>query len=746
MIDVPVEVKDALRDGRLKKNYRIVVFQQYTDIYEIYSSHETYVAPTTATYVLYNNTTPHAFSYVEIIPASGESEYSINCPNDPDKTWLEFPLNVGDVIYVAHSDYVMLGVEDENNNTVEFTIDNNNLVTESVSIDERMNSGDKIKFGLCEGSSLEFQYFDKPLITGRRVQVFIDVDYSVMRLVYETILKFVRNQEVTISEDGNYRIYSETPDAFAFVNLTRGGEWEALVPTSTEDGTELIVDLLAEDVLDIGWIGLTTPDVYLQKQVNKKQIESYAIPMGFFDVKKCSRQASTGIIKVTAYNKLMSDYLDAKANDILIDAYNSDELSKLTGITVDALLSVALNDFTIQSGTEIELSYWDATSVSHNIFHEYDENGEETGKWIIVLDCSMTALSPSQISGLSQVGADATQVLNTCIDGLSELNRYIKVYGNLMTVQEYINMRFSTDVFSDPTIRIKYGNSSFDWKIKTYNDPKSPLVRDIDRTVLFKNIPSLVLLKNTSVVTDEEDSIAKNNFKSVIRDIIQNKIVKIIKISETELGSTIINDITTLPDITLRELQSAVYETACQFGQLDRTTDLFSGVELNYSRLFPQETLYPDDALYPDGAQSSATKSMYSKLWADDGNVHKWKNLIITYKGLDENQQEKDFTLQRIINADGTDNYDCSDNWLLRNLVWTEPQIWDFANAMALKMQDMTWFPFEMWCAGLPYVETGDEIEIPLGQNSYTSYVLQRQLKGIQNLQDTYINGNLDIF
>ena len=202
----------------------------------------------------------------------------------------------------------------------------------------------------------------------------------------------------------------------------------------------------------------------------------------------------------------------------------------------------------------------------------------------------------------------------------------------------------------------------------------------------------------------------------------------------------------TIPEFTLREIQTAVFETQCQFGQLSRETDLFSGVELNHSRLLPQETLYPDDALYPDGAAISTNRSMYSKLWADEGNIHKWRYLIITYKGLDENNNEADFTLQRTINADGTDDYNCSDNWLFRNLIWSAADVGDYADAMVAKMQDVTWFPFEMWCAGLPHIETGDEIEIPLGENSYTSYILQRQLKGIQNLQDTYINGTLDIF
>ena len=87
-----------------------------------------------------------------------------------------------------------------------------------------------------------------------------------------------------------------------------------------------------------------------------------------------------------------------------------------------------------------------------------------------------------------------------------------------------------------------------------------------------------------------------------------------------------------------------------------------------------------------------------------------------------------------------------SDNWLFKNLVWTDEEIEDYADAMVAKMQNLTWFPFEMWCAGLPYVETGDELEINVNGEAYTSYVLRRNLRGIQNLQDEMINGELDIF
>ena len=46
-----------------------------------------------------------------------------------------------------------------------------------------------------------------------------------------------------------------------------------------------------------------------------------------------------------------------------------------------------------------------------------------------------------------------------------------------------------------------------------------------------------------------------------------------------------------------------------------------------------------------------------------------------------------------LIKIYGTDDYNMSDNWLFRNLVWTSEQVAEYAEAMVAKMQDMTWFP-----------------------------------------------------
>lgn len=633
MIDVPIQVKDALRDGRLRKNYRF---------------------------------------------------------------------------NVLNSD-----------GTTDFTIDNDTLVSESVSIDERMCSGDTIKFGLCEGSSLEFQYFNHENITDRQIQAFIDIDYG-------------------------------------------------------EDAP-------------------------------------YSIPMGFFTVKNCSRQASTGIIKATCYNKLQSDYLDRKANQMLLDM-NGDDPTKIMSVydiqsqllseyaitereTIDYPVSPGIQRIVGIGGTSF--GYYSPIAGKDTPFSSYEYRRvtgivpEPTTEFSVYasseyiqfeitneywyldfikgdIDVFASHLSDfcadmrrsyytnmDRETARHQLAANAYFTIDVMIydeqqqtfvrkwryflldgscvpsEALAEINQEIHKGRARITIHLIKKMGIWTGggVAPEPTTDTSFIVSACKPFTYSYYEDYNPT------TQVFYGLITKTLDPH---ITFSDGSLFNENI--TLSDLFQ---VREAVLTEAEKIEYTIGN---LPEFTLRELVSADFETVAQFGQLDRETDLFSGVELNHSRLLPQETLYPDTALYPDGAAASATKSMYSKLWADEGNIHKWRYLIITYKGLDANNNEADFTLQRTINADGTDDYNCSDNWLFRNLVWTEQDIGTYADAMVAKMQDITWFPFEMWCSGLPYLETGDEIEIPLGEDSYTSYVLQRQLKGIQNLQDTYINGTLDIF
>lgn len=720
MIDVPVEVKDVLREGTYKKNYRFVV---------------------------------------------------LNEDGTPDET-------IG-------------------------TIDNDNLVSESVSIDERMCSGDTLKFGLCEGSSLEFQYFNKPNITGKRVQAFVDVQYRV-----GIMGRIDAEGSFTVSISGTYTFELKDGSATGlYITYAGGGDMYVDFVLGQTTDTE---ELEAGDV-----VTLNNPSSDALFEVSTDMWDT--IPMGFFDVKKCSRQASTGIIKVTAYNKLQSDYLDAKANLLIDESFTA------SSVYLIDILRVLLKDYGInpKEYEYITPTTTFQTSVESNAKDyftkfKYSSLYGDQGPFSPTVIQGNYSISTSTNFGISEVTyfkrysesaypiqfeidnkieAIDTNIANFIKENLNKINSSTsgsELWTRLQNSETAISPAFSGYFFQvtvkTSTRTFKYGNNvlnadgTFEDLRRTtftnvigidilipshlrfghlYNDATGSIQYSFNATNPRNYNNTLYCYgENCSYLYRESSSSTSAVTKEYITpkmpdgtDIELANVANMFKVKGITGGLSDADFIELVPadmgEVTLRDLQSAEFETLCQFGQLSRTTDLFSGVELNHSRLYPADSLYPATDLYPAGAALSGFKSMYSKLWADEGNIHKWKDLIITYKGLDGEGNEKDYTLQRQINSiadGGTDDYNCSDNWLFRNLVWTAEQVAEYAAAMVAKMQDMTWFPFEMWCAGLPYLETGDEIEIPLNGESYTSYVLQRQLKGIQSLQDTYINGTLDIF
>lgn len=722
MIDVPILVKDALRDGSHRKNYRFKVLQTtdvnlYDSRYTFISGSTTYTVDQTGDYYLYSADSSKAFvSYAISLPGGGGS-YERECPVGDGETNVYIgrltPNTVVSIFGLQTPSLTLnLYVETVQQESEIFTIDNDNLVSESVTIDERMCSGDSIKYGLCEGSSLEFRYFGLENIIGCRVQAFVDVDYGAN--------------------------------------------------------------------------------------------EPYTIPMGYFTVKKCSRQASTGIIKVTAYNKLQSDYLDAKANSLLEEQFTSGST-----VTLFDIQSILLSDYQInqlqRDRTEgaggivvpwpieidhvfnFEQSYGVDTFFNTYVLSDYVNTGFKL--CIDRAEIPYTSLPDSRVEAFS---GSLMQLERTVAEWVCDVigNAHIgvtpgRVYEALRSGEWGVNFADFFSVYINGKIcsTIQYEYDMETEGSSTYGTMQDAWVFKEDLTATIYTVGHIGVIapggeagtetiylgmdayphaggktsgnsyyyyadaaQNLALGSVEpfksSDGVAYNHAYTLATGIDYLTVYHYIDIPPAWLVTFNLNS---LPEFTLRDIVSATYETVCQFGQLDRVTDLFSGVELNRSRLLPAETLYPANDLYPGGADASGFRSMYSKLWADEGNVHKWRNLTITYKGIDGGET-KDLIYQVTINPDGTDDYNMSDNWIFRNLTFTASQVKVYADAMVDKMRDISWFPFEMWCAGLPYIETGDEIEILLGQDTYVSYILQRQLKGIQNLQDTYINGTLDIF
>lgn len=826
MIDVPVQVKDALRDGRMKKNYRFVTQKiekerNIVDVAVLNNNNLAYNIVLKDYYVLHISPTESPLQLqihliqpnIGDVPGGNQLVRIMTSTTDEVFYYVNYALNVGGQIAVVPISGTLPDIGITRRDLIyyndvltdDFVIDNNNLVSESVSIDERMCSGDTLKFGLCEGSNLEFQYFGKENITGRQIKAFIDVEYKAPGYEYETIAQFFKYQLLTITEAGAYRVLSSIGNAYNSVWLARDEQSTEFYPTVSESGTELFFEnLQVGDKLEVEWSG-EVYDTYLQSAHEAIVSQWHSIPMGFYIVKKCSRQASTGIMKATAYNKLQSDYLDQKANDLVKKLYSHEQSVLLYDVK-----NILLNGYEIELSKEEE-----QVSRSADWGHIYKLSGGSItfkAKYGINTPLSWyeynnvggtnTTVYPFIISEKSEATLNSTRDYQVdFVYDMADLEQsYFNKIKDLMTKSFNVSESYMDRFFTPQTSSGSYYESFLGWhqycgvcvtklngtklwySTLAYNHGLSDVAgtfEDLKNTTLtgctkiefyfpydmqFSSSSSntgyvnMVLFWYGSheyhYFTDSELILRQKGVFTWLSpdgqptdtDWIASGWSRINRILGLTVADKTVVDPWLMPDFTLRDITSACYELQCQFGQLSRESDLFSGVELNHSSLYPADTLYPANALYPDGAQASSFRSQYSKLWADEGNIHKWRNLIISYKGLDENQVVKDFVLTRQINEDGTDDYICDDNWVLKNLVWTWQDIYDFSSDMKEKMQPITWFPFEMWGAGLPYLETGDQIEIPLGEETYTSYILQRNLKGIQNLQDTYINGTLDIF
>lgn len=656
MIEVPERVKDALREGIYKKEYRFVV--SYTrDIiaYTFESTSDIITIEESGDYQWVAGGVPGVIGEYEV-SSGGRPSGGGDIVNGAT-----ISLQSGDMISTYAMDITPINLK-SGEEEVSFTIDNDTLVKESVHIDERVCSGDRLKFGLCEGTSLEFQYFDHPNIKGNRIQAFIDVQYK----------------------DG--------------------------------DGT-------------LKW---------------------HTIPMGFFDVDECSMQFSTGIRKATAYNKLKSDYLDAKANEAVEEIIAQGEYGYTNKVSIYTILKKLLNGYGIEEETynyiEPQLGRYQSSNLTE--IPICDDSGRSTGYNVYLY----------MIEVGFDLNADDFYKFDVYTSTLKEhaknyvWNNYksytTNIDGTIYTLEQLANTAYaeSFDLCGEAALRKKVN-------VNTYFFTRKGGQADL-YTNDYSECRQLCFSVPVNVTVDTSPPYIS---PELWRDYFNQRwgedysFCKIYQkdLSDAQKMRLTSSEMENISDVTLRELQSAVYETVCQYGKLDRETDLFSGVELNGSRLLPADDLYPDNVLLPYGGAEGSFKSQYKKLWFDEGGMQKFRYLIITYKGTeieDGNEHEVEKTLQRTVNTDGTVDYNMSDNWLFRNLVWTDEQVGEYADAMVLKMKNITWFPFEMWAAGLPYLEAGDEIEINAHDQTYTSYILNRQLRGIQNLEDTFVNGQLDIF
>lgn len=198
---------------------------------------------------------------------------------------------------------------------------------------------------------------------------------------------------------------------------------------------------------------------------------------------------------------------------------------------------------------------------------------------------------------------------------------------------------------------------------------------------------------------------------------------------------TLINDdMTVEKTINPQELPGkTVIEAICEingcFGHIGRNGKLrYVVLEQMIEGVYPADDLYPSDDLYPADplGTSEVSKSMYLSCQYEDFIVQHIDKLQIR-------QEENDIGS---ISGTGNNCYIIEDNFLVYGKSAEDLQ--SIADNV-LSVIGVVWYrPAQVETRGNPCLEVGDGILLHTTREAVYTYILQRTLKGIQALRDSY--------
>lgn len=145
------------------------------------------------------------------------------------------------------------------------------------------------------------------------------------------------------------------------------------------------------------------------------------------------------------------------------------------------------------------------------------------------------------------------------------------------------------------------------------------------------------------------------------------------------------------------------------------------------SGLYPSQTLYPKEDLYPRQPKGfRISKSTYKKCTYEDFLVQKIDKLQIR-------KEENDIG---VVVGSGSNTYVIEDNFLVYGKGTEE--LTGIANNIYGKISGITYRPFQAETRGNPCLEVGDAVRLSTRYELVESFILQRTIKGIQALNDSY--------
>lgn len=183
-----------------------------------------------------------------------------------------------------------------------------------------------------------------------------------------------------------------------------------------------------------------------------------------------------------------------------------------------------------------------------------------------------------------------------------------------------------------------------------------------------------------------------------------------------------------------RKVLMAICEINGCFGNFDKTGRLTYKF-LGTSSLFPSETLYPDDELFPAEMTNAETLSYYKQ-----SETHYEDYLVNPIDKVQIRQEEGDVGASY---GPGNNCYVIQGNYLVYGK--SAQELLSIAATVYDQISGRIYRPCHIVGPALPWVEVGDGIICYTTDDVIETFCLQRTLKGIQGMTDTYVaKGNIE--
>lgn len=643
-------------------------------------------------------------------------------------------------------------------------ITNKDIIDGTVSFDESICSRDKLKFGLCESSGLQFETLGVGNIKGKTIDASIEIDASSLApfnyvetrvLIDESYMQNPTSELDFVCEPGLPLIV--TSDKKCLVQLSVWYE-----DSTTEDfgdgmfkvenfnitPSKRIVKVQAW-LIDNEYGNYR--EVYFKS--GKEYIEHrsdldypvYSIPYGRFIVDSCERESSNmQRRKVQAYSV---DYLDFTQIPGYMRAYIKsliNQKKKTVELAVEPL-GMALGQI-IDNSYSQELKTTRAIQQLNNIYsqfheHKYFGNGVRKRDGL-TFRCYLVAYIEGYTYIESTPGEKAYYYDFTLKDHL----RFLLSTSFDDAFKEYFETFREDRMGTYSQIAI---DSSIDDALNKLNEILAGMIKP--RTVFAFDgldradgvLPEKVTFYNMEEVGRTE---GVQTISHLITEVpIYNDNESWGVYSSTGSGkyqTTIVLDLNEmLSDEFPRKYVESFCELSGGFGKTSRTTNQFQIIYPTQSiGLYPSPTLFPSQTTFPRTDPSILiTRDMYPQAWYDDEPTKKYSAVTCTYK----NASDEEVTARYEIVEDATSDYqeyDISDNYIVENSIFTASQMDEILANIGLNIKDIQYYPSEVQCVGLPFVEVGDTIKVLTADGGFNSIVLSRTLSGINALMDNYVN------